>query len=218
MEEFSTRLFKLASPVGVLLSRRSSQAETTAQWLVLENRKLPHSCLDVKAIVESYVGEFFFLKEPHGGVPLDAILARFQEDGLPVDLVSRFFLIFGGLRDSTPFFGGDYFVDWPEDIGDETIECRVRTSDNLWMGSEVIHIRGNVDCLLLRNRTEVGYMPIEPERPITLYAPSFAEAIMKWLDEPRPFDYRSSEPWQFTKWKIEEEDYPDLEDDNPFES
>jgi len=70
----------------------------------------------------------------------------------------------------------------------------------------------------MRDRQDVAFQPYNPERPITLYAPSFAEAIMKWLDQPRPFDYRSSEPWQFTKWQIEEDNCPESGDDNELES
>ena len=185
---------------------------------MLKNNDVSYRMIDVKTLVRARVGEFFFVPEPLEqleGHSLEEFMDRAREASFTVDLVEEFFLVFGGLRDSAPFYGGDYFVSVPFTHG--PLDAGQR-HESEWQGAEVIHVRGNVNYLLLRNRRDVAFQPYNPERPITLYAPSFAEAIMKWLDEPRPFDYRSSEPWQFTKWKIEEEDYPDLEDDNPFES
>jgi hypothetical protein len=52
-----------------------------------------------------------------------------------------------------------------------------------WRNMQSIHMRKQ-DYLVMNDSGQVGYMPIEAERPIQLYAKSFGDAILKWLNDP----------------------------------
>ncbi len=53
-----------------------------------------------------------------------------------------------------------------------------------WNVVDVLHVRKHVDYLVINDDGMVGYVPIEPDRRIQVYAKSFADAILKWLNDP----------------------------------
>lgn len=181
ISKFTAELFSQATPEGVLYCSRITEREDNRYWLVLRNTAagspIPES---PSQLLFSNVRDYFFLREPETRVTLK------QLDGVGIksegNLVNRFFLTYGGLRDSSPHFGGDCFSMYPQKVPGEVIESRINVQHE-WLNSAKFHTRGNCDYLLLSETGKVGYVPIEIERNIETYANNFGSAVLKWVRE-----------------------------------
>lgn len=173
LEEFASRLFHSAVPFGVIHCKISHLKEPERTWLVFGKANEVPAARGLKAVLEAPIGDLFFLHKPSNEVGV------FGEN----NLVERFFLSFGGLRDSCPFFKGDHFFECPWPIGPFSNRT-FHSVEPEWAVVDVLHARKHIDYLVLNDAGMVGYVPIEPDRRIQLYAKSFSEAILKWLNDP----------------------------------
>jgi|GEM_PF-5253225 len=139
LRRFSEELFNANKPIGILTSRRATTQQSWTNWLVLRRASCPTDSLSVTEILKAEPGDFCFLHEPSLSLPVD---------GHSLTLVQRFFAAFGGLRDTAPFFGSDYFWEYPGKMTRRAITSRVHKQP-LWIDSDAIHTRGNCDYLLL---------------------------------------------------------------------
>lgn len=172
---FAEGLFSKARAIGILTHPDSEPNE----WLVLQDRGKSDDRVHLSDLLSERPCGYFFLQEPNSE---DLELAA-SVDASDLDLIERFFLTFGGLRDTPPFVGGDTFHTIPWNELRQILAARV-TYERDWLESREIHVRGNLDRLLLHDDGRVGYLPGELERRIKIYSSTFAGAILKWLDDP----------------------------------
>lgn len=172
LAEFTRRLFDTILPCGIMHCKVTHRKEPTRTWLVFCKRTQAHRRYSIKHLAKADPGDFYYLQKPEG----------YDLSFISETLVRRFFASYGRLRDSCPFFGYDGFVSVPSAMDQQTHRsCYLREVQ--WHDIRCIHIR-KLDYLVMNDRGQVGYMPIEPERPIQLYAESFGDAILKWLHDP----------------------------------
>lgn len=100
------------------------------------------------------------------------------------DTLNLFFAIFGRLRDSFPFLGGDYFLPRPLPRPKRTFSGR-DWFEKRWVNSVTVYVRGNLDYFQLALDGAVGYMPIEGERRIVKISDSFSEFLLYWIKDDR---------------------------------
>jgi hypothetical protein len=175
IRQFTEALFARASVIGVLICRVETERESQTTWLVLQDKHLQSRRPCVQDVLSAAIGEYLYLGQP---------TLHVNDTMCEMNLVNRFFLTFGGLRDSPPHYGGDFFQKYPRPVYERMILAR-EIHQPEWLESKIIHTRGNCDYLLLSANDRVGYMPIENWRPIEPYADSFADAIMRWVREDR---------------------------------
>ncbi|PQO41408.1 hypothetical protein [Blastopirellula marina] len=174
--DFTARLFHAREVAGVLVCTKEEKRNTPERWLVLQKRDGSSSGIDLNLLLDSQPGDFVFLREP--AFQIDRIrLEQLYE----LNLVNRFFLTYDGLRESPPYFGIDYFHQFPLYAADPRMILSRQRPQKEWLDSSIIHVSGGCDYLLLRPDGGVGYMPIESERRIEIYADDFAKAIDHWL-------------------------------------
>lgn len=173
IHEFVSRLFGDTIFLGVIECNRRTLRESNRHWLVLGNKSRTFAQQSLDTFSNGCVGEFLFIPQP-----TLADIGTFFE----MNLVNRFFLTLGGLRDSPPHFGGDFFSKGPSEIDNRMINSR-ESVEKQWLDSEIIHTRGNCDYLILNPDGRVGYLPIENERKIETYSDDFEGAIFRWINE-----------------------------------
>ncbi len=172
LEEFTRRLFDPIVPCGIMHCKVTHRMEPRRTWLVFRQRTRQRRKYSVKTLAKAGSGEFFYLHQPLGR----------DLDFVTDDLVRRFFQSFGGLRDSCPFFDYDHFVEHPFPM-DPLKERTNYRREPQWHNIQWMHVRKQ-DYLVINEQGQVGYVPIESERPIQLYAETFGDAILKWLNDP----------------------------------
>lgn len=172
LEEFTRRLFDTILPCGVLHCKVTHRKEPVRTWLVFRQRSRPRRKYSVKTLAKSSPGDFYYIPEREG----------FDLSFIADSLVRRFFQSYGRLRDSCPFFCYDAFSPFPVEMRQQTNRSHYEVEIR-WRNIQSIHMRKQ-DYLVLNDSGQVGYMPIEAERPIQLYAKSFGDAILKWLNDP----------------------------------
>lgn len=161
--------------IGRLHCAKQSKQESCQDWHVFCRQNLNETSLCVKSLLHALTGAFLFL--PRFDQRLESLLPQ-----IPTETSFRFFVYFGGIRESAPHFGGNYFSKAPHEFPPEGIRSRSRVESE-WPGCEVIHTSGNCNYLVLSRTGKVGYVPINGDRRIEVYAATFDEAIMRWMDE-----------------------------------
>jgi len=186
LSKFTTSFFSKFNEIGVLHSKKRTLHEEHKEWLVLRLSSSEQDVneLEVDDILSAPVGSYIFIHEPDPRITMEFI----DQYNVELNFENIFFFTYGGLRDSPPFFGGDCFYDSPSNVYSKMITSR-DGDVNEWLESKVIHVRGNCDYWLLKPTGEIGYMPIEYQKPIKICAKNLVEFVEKWLSTPRPLDY-----------------------------
>ncbi|MCC9608481.1 hypothetical protein LOC68_10055 [Blastopirellula sp. JC732] len=174
--DFTARLFHAREVAGVLVCTKEEKRNSPECWLVLQKRGGSSGGIDLNLLLSSQPGDFVFLREPAFQIDRKRLKQLFE-----LNLVNRFFLTYDGLRESPPYFGIDNFNRFPLHEADPRMILSRQRPQKEWLDSSIIHVSGGCDYLLLRPDGVVGYMPIEMERYIEIYASGFAEAIDHWL-------------------------------------
>lgn len=144
-------------------------------WVVFKRRTVNTDKATMVDLIEAMPGSFVFLAERD----LQKLVGDSSNDE-----IEAFFNIFHGLRDSAPFWGGDYFVRPLDCFPLQALRSRDMYEER-WVGSRVIHVRGNCDYFVLGTDGCIGYVPIEGNRRIIEMSRSFLEYLCIWNMEDR---------------------------------
>lgn len=177
LDVFVERLFEKLTVHGIVTFLNHSELEDLSQprWLVLKSR-LSASSDAVADTLTGRPGDYVFLHPPN-----DSEFVRSVTNAS--SLVDRFFSAFGGLRDTAPHFGSDGFFEQPFPMSQKCIRERYH-DERKWLGAKLLHYRDLSEYLILSTSGEVGFRPISNFERIAPYAPTFSEAIIKWIDDP----------------------------------
>lgn len=177
--EFAAKLFSRFTLAGVLHCEMTTREGSNQEWLVFATSANSTSQAVVfDDVARSRCGEFVFL-------PLSRLIELREIEPLldepSITAVQRFFVHFGGLRISMPHLGGTFFLPQPISCPPELLDAKRATSR--WRGSVIFYIIDHCDYLILNEQGEVGYLPIEPDKPIRHHADSFESFLDQWLVE-----------------------------------
>lgn len=153
--------------------RNSFQPHTWVSFIRSTARQ--KACQSLAEVAGALPGDFCYMP--------DRSIQR-QYTSSKYDTVNLFFEMFGGLRDSFPVLGGDYFPPRPRRKERKFFSAR-DVLQNRWLDASTIYVRGNCDYFLLAMDGAVGYMPIEGERRIAKIADCFADFLIYWVNDDR---------------------------------
>jgi hypothetical protein len=178
--DFANELFSKAKVVGVLQCDITADYESHKEWLVL----LPSlgGCplnITLKQLIGAKDGEFVYLRI-NNFVDLEHPLLAAHLTNPSRTTVERFFGCFGGLRISMPHLGGTNFRMMPQECPPEMIA--EKRAQKRWGGSKIFYVIDHCDYLILNKQGEVGFVPIDPNRLIEPYAPTFDIFLRRWLN------------------------------------
>jgi hypothetical protein len=174
---FAVEFFRSYAFAGVVRLKQGYRDKFRPHsWVAFKRREsTPTTSPSVAEMISVLPGEYCYMPERD----LDNICEIAEQD-----TVNLFFQIFGNLRDSFPFFGGDYFPPRPR-RKEEQFFLNRNILEEIWIDSATIYVRGNLDYFLLSLDGAVGYMPIEGERRIAKIANSFGDFLVYWVNEDR---------------------------------